>query len=68
MKAKVTKAFKYAVGGIRLVDVNVGDVVEDDCAFQAVSSGWGDEIGEEKAKPAPENKAVPAAPKNKGRG
>ena len=48
--------------------MNFGDVVEDDCAFQAVSSGWADEIGEEKAKPAPENKAVPAAPKNKGRG
>jgi hypothetical protein len=70
MKAKVTQAFKYAVGGIRLIDISVGDVVEDDCAYQAVCSGWADELveGGEKAKPAPENKALPSAPRNKGKG
>lgn len=70
MKAKVTKAFLYADQGIHVRPVSVGDVVEDDCALQAVSSGWADELveGGEKAKPAHENKALPGAPRNKAKG
>lgn len=67
MASRVTVAFKYADDGIRLRDIPEGAEIDGDAEVQALSRGWAVPL-DEKAKPAPENKAVQAAPKNKAKG
>lgn len=65
MEAKVTRSFRVAVeDGTR--KYTPGEVAEGRAAEVAVENGWGEAIAPaEKKKPAPKNKAVSAAPKNK---
>lgn len=71
MKARVTKAFRFAVDGNHVINVDVGAIVHGRCAEVALQQGWGvppEAPQEEKASAAaPDNKALFRAPKNKGR-
>jgi hypothetical protein len=71
MKAEIVKPFAYAHDGIRIEEIQVGAIVEGDCAVQALAGGWGRAVDEERAAKAvdcaPANKARQAAPRNKGR-
>jgi len=66
MKAKITSSFRIREShGTR--KYTPGDVAEGDSAAYAVANGYGEALPEEKAAPAPKNKAKKAAPANKAR-
>lgn len=44
MKAKVTKGFKFAVGGNHVIDVEAGAIVEGRCAEVALAEKWGEPV------------------------
>jgi hypothetical protein len=76
MKVKVTTTFKWSPDGNSTHVEREGSVVEGAAAIAAVAMGCGavlvDETPppapeEKKAAPPPSNKAVGAAPRNKGR-
>lgn len=61
MKAKITQAFRFAVGGLHVVDVSVGDVVDGRCAEVALQEKWG-LPADAPPPPAPAPVAVPPPP------
>jgi hypothetical protein len=81
MRVEVTKSFRWAPDGNNVVDVEVGQVVEDRCAEVALQLGRGRDLeapeppagDDDEPEPTDElaaepqrNRAVRKAPRNKG--
>lgn len=66
MRVRVTKEFLWAEGGNVVHRANVGDVLEGEGAECALAMKAGEVLDTEKAAEPPENKAKPA-PKNKAK-
>lgn len=61
MKSRVTKAFKFAIGGNLVVDVKPGAIVEGRCAEVAIAEKWGEPL-EEKPVAPPQPTPTPEGP------
>lgn len=77
MKVRITKSFQWSPDGVHVITVEVGELREGRCAEKALRGGYGleerpeaheepAEEHEEKKLEQPANKAIPAAPRNKG--
>lgn len=68
MQAKATRTLLVAWDGVHAERLEEGTVLEGDRASHAIEQGFAVELGQEKSvSAAPANKAMAAAPKNKGR-
>jgi hypothetical protein len=68
MRVEVVKPYLWAPDGIHVREVQVGEVLEGEGAEIAMQMKSGRVLDAEKAFEAvPENRAVPRAPRNKGR-
>jgi hypothetical protein len=66
MRVEVVKSYLWAPDGIRVREVQIGEVLEGEGAEIAMQMGCGRELKAEPAAPA--NKALGAAPRNKSKG
>lgn len=41
MKVRIVSGFRFAVEGVRVIDVKAGEIVTGRCAEVAIAEGWG---------------------------
>lgn len=61
MKAKITTAFKFAIDGIRVVEVHLDEEVTGRCAEVAIQEGWGVPVDTQPPAPSPSPESAPGA-------
>jgi hypothetical protein len=67
MRAEIIRTLLVAWDGVHAETVEAGTVLEGERAAHAVEQGFARPIDEKSKGSAPANKAIPSAPKNKGR-
>jgi hypothetical protein len=67
MRAEITRTLLVAWDGVNAEMVEAGTVLEGERAAHAVEQGFARDLDQKGVDAAPVNKAVSAAPRNKGR-